>query len=88
MKNAILKNAGLDACAQLIVGSAPISEDLLMCYKELGIEVHNAYGLTEAPLVTINHLEANKIGTVGEPIPLDVKIKSDGEVMVRGSQVT
>lgn len=89
LKRAILKNAGLDACAQLIVGSAPVSEDLLMCYKELGIEVHNAYGLTEAPLVTINRLGANRIGTVGEPLPCtDVKIESDGEVIVRGPQVT
>ncbi|MEN6574109.1 AMP-binding protein [Methanobacterium aggregans] len=89
LKRAVLKNAGLDACAQLIVGSAPLSEDILRCYKGLGIEVHNAYGLTEAPLVTINRLGANRIGTVGEPLPCtDVKIKSDGEVMVRGPQVT
>ena len=76
-------------CAQLIVGSAPVSEDLLRGYRELGIEVHNAYGLTEAPLVTINRLGANRIGTVGEPLPgTDLKLKKDCEVMVRGLQVT
>ena len=89
LKRAVLKRAGLDACAQLIVGSAPVSEDLLGGYKELGIEVHNAYGLTEAPLVTINRLGTNRIGTVGEPLPrTDVKLKDDCEVMVRGPQVT
>jgi long-chain acyl-CoA synthetase len=89
LKRAILKRAGLDACAQLIVGSAPVSEDLLRGYKELGIEVHNAYGLTEAPLVTINRMGANRIGTVGEPLPgTDLKLKNDCEVMVRGPQVT
>lgn len=89
MKRAVLKNAGLGTCAQLIVGSAPVSEDLLTCYRALGVEVHNAYGLTEAPLVTINRLGANKIGTVGEPLPCtEVKIEDDGEVVVRGPQVT
>lgn len=89
LKRAILKRAGLDACAQLIVGSAPVSEDLLRGYKELGIEVHNAYGLTEAPLLTINRLGTNRIGTVGEPLPgTDLKLKNDCEVMVRGPQVT
>lgn len=89
LKRALLKGVGLDACAQLIVGSAPVSEDLLRGYKELGIEVHNAYGLTEAPLVTINPLGTNRIGTVGEPLPCtDLKLKDDCEVMVRGPQVT
>ena len=89
IKRAAIKSTGLDACAQLIVGSAPVSEDLLTCYRVLGVEVHNAYGLTEAPLVTINRLGANKIGTVGEPLPCtEVKVKDDGEVMVRGPQVT
>lgn len=89
LRRSLLKRAGLDACAQLIVGSAPVSEDLLRGYKELGIEVHNAYGLTEAPLVTINRLGTNRIGTVGEPLPgTDLKLKNDCEVMVRGPQVT
>lgn len=85
----LLKKAGLDRCAQLIAGSAPASEDLLKSFHELGIEVHNAYGLTEAPLITINRLGANRIGTVGEPLPMtQVSIAEDGEVIVRGPQVT
>ena len=55
----------------------------------MGIQIHNAYGLTEAPLVTINRLGSNRIGTVGEPLPrTEVRIKDDGEVVVRGPQVT
>ncbi len=89
LRRGLLKQAGLDVCAQLIVGSAPISEDLLRSYHELGVEVHNAYGLTEAPLVTINCLGFNRIGTVGEPLPhTDVETNEDGEVIVRGPQVT
>ena len=88
IKNTVLKKAGLDRCAQLIVGSAPVSEDLLSNYQELGIEIYNAYGLTEAPLVTINRLGMNRIGTVGEPLPhTKVNISTDGEIMVKGPQV-
>ncbi len=89
LRRSILKQTGLDLCAQLIVGSAPISIDLLKSYRELGIEIYNAYGLTEAPIVTINKLGSNILGTVGEPLPhTDVKILEDGEVIVHGPQVT
>lgn len=89
LKGGLLKKAGLDKCAQLIVGSAPVSDDLLNGFHELGIEIYNAYGLTEAPLVTINRLQSNKIGTVGEPLPNTcVEIDDDGEVTVYGPQVT
>ncbi len=89
LKRSLLKMTGLDACAQLIVGSAPISDELLEAYHELGIEIHNAYGLTEAPLVTINKRGSNVIGTVGTPLPsTEIEIMEDNEVIVRGPQLT
>ncbi len=89
LKKALLKKVGLDRCSQLIVGAAPIGEDLLNNFSELGIEIHNAYGLTEAPLVTMNKLGKNRIGTVGEPLPrTELRIAEDGELLVRGPQVT
>lgn len=88
IKREILKKAGLDRCAQLIVGSAPVSDELLKYYHELGIEVHNAYGLTEAPLITINRIGKNRIGTVGEPLPdTYIKIDGEGEILINGPQV-
>lgn len=84
-----LRNAGFGRCAQLIAGSAASSEGLLRAYRDLGIEVHDAYGLTEAPLVTLNRLGVNQIGTVGEPLPeTRIRIAEDGEVLVQGPQVT
>jgi long-chain acyl-CoA synthetase len=89
VRRGLLRKAGLDRCAELLVGSAPASEHLLRSFRELGIEVHDAYGLTEAPLVTLNRVGRNRIGTVGEPLPdTDVTIAPDGEVLVRGPQVT
>jgi long-chain acyl-CoA synthetase len=89
LKKALLKKVGLDRCSQLIVGAAPIGEDLLKNFSELGIEIHNAYGLTEAPLVTMNKLGKNRVDTVGEPLPkTQLRIAEDGELLVRGPQVT
>jgi len=85
----VLRAAGLNRCAQLISGSAPASPALLACFEKLGITIHNAYGLTEAPLVTLNRFGANKPGTVGAPLPeTQVRIAADGEVLVKGPQVT
>lgn len=84
----VSKKAGIDRCLQLIVGSAPVSTGLLEHYGSIGIEVHNAYGLTEAPLITLNRHMANQIGTVGEPLPeTQIRIADDGEVLVKGPQI-
>ena len=89
VRSMTLKRSGLNNCSQLIVGSASCAEDLLQNYRELGIEIHNAYGMTEAPLVTINRLGRNRLGTVGEPMPMtQLKVAEDGEIMVKGPQVT
>jgi hypothetical protein len=89
LRRFVLRRAGLDRCVQLLVGSAPTSEALLRAFHELGIEIHNAYGLTEAPLVTLNRLGANRIGTAGTPLPeTEVCLAEDGEILVRGPQVT
>ena len=88
LRKAVLKKAGLERCSQLIVGSAPISESLLRQFRALGIEIHNAYGQTEAPLITINRLGDNIIPTIGTPLP-DTQVTSleDGELVVKGPQV-
>lgn len=84
----IKKKAGIDRCAQLIVGSAPASISLLENFRSIGIDIHNAYGLTEAPLITLNRYMANKTDTVGELLPdTKIRIASDGEILVNGPQV-
>src|SRR4029450_10479306 len=61
LRRVLLGRAGLDRCAQLMVGSAPPGSDLLGRLRDLGIEVHDAYGLTEAPLVTPSRHGRNRI---------------------------
>jgi long-chain acyl-CoA synthetase len=89
LRTLLLRRAGLNRCAQLLAGSAPCPDRLLESFRELGIEIHNAYGLTEAPIVTLNRYGKNHLGTVGVPLPeTEVRLAPDGEVLVRGPQVT
>ncbi len=88
LRGAVLRKAGLNKCSQLLVGSAPMSEELLLHFRALGIEIHNAYGQTEAPLITLNRLGRNVIPSIGSPLPdTTVTTAPDGELIVSGPQV-
>ena len=88
LRRGLLRKAGLDRCRQIIVGSAPSNAGLLRFFDDLGIAVHDAYGLTEAPLVSLNRLGRNRVGTAGEALPeTEIRIHPDGEIQVRGPQV-
>ena len=74
----------------IVCGAAPLDPELEAFWRKLGFLVVQGYGLTEtAPIVTLNHpLRASK-GTVGRPIGgVEVKIADDGEILVRGENVT
>ncbi|HVT93574.1 MAG TPA: AMP-binding protein [Bryobacteraceae bacterium] len=73
-----------------IAGAAPLDPDLEAFWSKLGFLVIQGYGLTEtAPIVTLNHPFHAKKGTVGTPIGgVKVKIAADGEILVRGDNVT
>ena len=73
-----------------IVGAAPLPPDLEAFWSKLGFLVIQGYGLTEtAPIVTLNHPFHARQGSVGKPIGgIEVKIAEDGEILVRGENVT
>ena len=73
-----------------VVGAAPLDPELEQFWSRLGYVVIQGYGLTEtAPIVTLNHPFHARKGSVGKPIAgVEVKIAEDGEVLVRGENVT
>lgn len=73
-----------------VVGAAPLDPELEAFWSRLGFLVIQGYGLTEtAPIVTLNHPFHARQGTVGTPIGgVEVKIAPDGEILVRGGNVT
>jgi long-chain acyl-CoA synthetase len=73
-----------------VVGAATLDAELEAFWKELGFVVIQGYGLTEtAPIVSLNHPFSTKKGSVGKAIAgVEVKIATDGEILVRGENVT
>lgn len=69
-----------------LTGAAPISYEILEFLWAIGIPVIEAYGMTEATVLThVNSLDAVKLGTVGRPVPgVEVAIAGDGEILMRG----
>lgn len=73
-----------------VTGAAPLGTGVEEFWSKLGFLVIQGYGLTEtAPIVTLNHPFHARRGTAGTPIGgVQVKIADDGEILVRGENVT
>ncbi|GGO87266.1 long-chain-fatty-acid--CoA ligase [Nocardioides phosphati] len=76
-------------CRWAFSAGAPLGERLGHFYRGTGITVLEAYGLTETSgAVTLNSAAAQKVGTVGRPLPgTTVRVSDDGELLFRGPQV-
>lgn len=76
-------------CRYAISGAAPLGERLGHFYRGIGVSVLEGYGLAETTAaVTVNAPDAQKIGTVGRPLPgTAVRVGDDGELLFRGGQV-
>ena len=72
-----------------ISGGAPLSPRLGHFFRGAGINILEGYGLTETTAaVSLNVRSAQKIGSVGRPIPgTRIKIAEDGEVLLKGAVV-
>jgi len=70
-------------------GGAPLGRELAEWYADMGIRIHEGYGLTEtSPVIALNSPQAHKLGTVGKPLGnVEVHIAQDGEILVRGPSI-
>jgi long-chain acyl-CoA synthetase len=80
---------GLGRIRYGMTGAAPVAPEIIAWFRALGIDLREAYGLTEScGLATVNPLGRNRVGTVGPPPDgIEIKLADTGEILVRGSNV-
>src|SRR6266478_4694197 len=82
--------AGMGGKAEeFISGGAPLGLELAEWFADIGIPIHEGYGLTEtSPVIAVNTPAAHKLGTVGKPLAnVEVRIADDGEVLASGPSI-
>lgn len=71
-----------------VSGGAPLSPTLSYAFWAADIPILQGYGMTETCIVSANHPDNNKVGSVGLVFPgIEVKIAPDGEILVRGPNI-
>ena len=72
-----------------ISGGAPLGKHLAEWYADVGIRIHEGYGLTEtSPVIAVNTPAEHRLGSVGKPLcNVQVRIADDGEILVKGPSV-
>jgi long-chain acyl-CoA synthetase len=85
VKKSLRKKLGLSKATHLYIGAAPSSPSMLLWFNKLGIEIFQAYAMTENTCCgTFNRHGANKFGTVGQSLSgVDLKIGDDEEILIR-----
>jgi long-chain acyl-CoA synthetase len=80
---------GLEQAEWIVIGAAPATRDLLEFFCAIGLPLLELWGMSELSCAgTTNRPSANRLGTVGQPIPgAEVTLADDGEMLVRGPLV-
>lgn len=73
-----------------ISGGAKLVKDVHEFFEAIGIDIYEGYGLTETCVAThVNRMGRKRVGSVGTPFnDVEVKIEADGEILVKGPNVT
>lgn len=83
----IRDNLGLRKVRVGLTGGTALGPDVFRWFQAIGVNIKEAYGLTEASPVAC-HAEWSKPGTVGPLVPgTDAKISKKGEVLVKADPV-
>ena len=90
VKKKIRTALGLNNTKLLLTGAAPMPPTLIAWYQKLGMNVREAYGMTEnGGCCTVSPENDIRLGTIGKPYPgCDMKIEEDtGEICMRAPWV-
>jgi long-chain acyl-CoA synthetase len=82
--------AGMGGAVKCFIsGGAPLGRELAEWYADLGIRIHEGYGLTEtSPVIAVNNPTEHRIGSVGRPLwNVQVRIADDGEILAKGPSI-
>ncbi len=83
----IRSELGFGHCRMWGSGTAPISADTLQWYSRLGIDISEAWGMTEVTGIGCMNSPFRKecLGTIGIPFPgSEIKLSEQGELLFRG----
>jgi len=85
VKKKIKNSLGLTEATNIFSGAAPIPASLLDWFKSIGINIQEAYAMTENCCYShVNRFDSIKIGSVGQPLNhVDVKISEEGEILIK-----
>lgn len=88
-KKKLKAKLGLSKAKYIASGAAPLSVSIMNWYKKLGIEIIQAYGMTEDCIISHCNLpEKNKIGTVGRfTYGATAKLSDIGEICVKNDSL-
>jgi long-chain acyl-CoA synthetase len=80
---------GLREARVALTGAAPIPPAVVLFFRTLGVPLVEVYGLTESSgMVTGQHPDRVKVGTVGEPVlGAEHRVLDNGELLIRGGMV-
>lgn len=86
---ALIDKLGLLRGKLLISGAAAIGPDVLRFFHAIGLQVAQAYGMTETSGLTFIHQDGHiKIETVGKPVRgVSFQLAEDGEILKKGEFV-
>nr|WP_086937378.1 AMP-binding protein [Thaumasiovibrio occultus] len=90
IKRKLADGLGLDQARVLGCGSAPVSPALLKWYESVGLNITEAWGMTESfAYGTLNYpFRSDKVGSVGRAgVGVEIKIADDEEILVRSGGI-
>lgn len=69
----------------VVTGGAAMNPELQHFFMEIGVPIYEGWGMTEGCPGCVNRPGANKVGTIGQPLPdVEAKISPEGEILIRG----
>jgi long-chain acyl-CoA synthetase len=84
VKKSILRKLGLNTVRYAASGGAALPLEILLWYRNLGLELFEGYGMTETGITHLPRPGSVRPGYVGSAIDgVEVKVGDDGELMIR-----